>query len=89
MAIPIEKNVPYPGRPGPQRELSVSFTPSAADVVPELARMQPGDSIYIPNTKNAAFPPVGAVRVHAYGTQTGRKFACQYDDEGMRVWRVS
>jgi hypothetical protein len=93
MAIAIEKNVPLPQAywnvpKMPPRPYRLKL-PSAAEIVPELTSMQTGESIYIPNSRHMAFPPVGAVRVQEYGLDTGRHFFCMYDDDGMRVWRTA
>lgn len=76
MAIPIEKNVPLP----PPRK-------KAEEIVPELARMEIGDSIFIPNAPHCAYPPIGAMGVSLYGMRTQKVFQHQYDDDGLRVWR--
>lgn len=81
---PIEKGIRRPPTD------TVEFDPywGIAVAIPELAEMEVGDSIYIPNAPGRSYPPVGAVRIHAYGNEVLRKYMCRYDDKGMRVWRV-
>jgi len=77
MTIPIEKNVPRPAK-----------RQSAEEMVPELAQMEPGDSIFIPNKPGTGFPPVSSVGVGRYAFESGKSFDAKYEDEGLRVWRT-
>jgi hypothetical protein len=77
MTIRIEKNVPLP-----------EVRPQAEAVVPELARMEILDSIHIDNAPDSISPPISSIEVGLYGLRTEKHFYCQYDDWGMRVWRV-
>jgi len=77
MAISIEKGRPLP----PARR-------SAEEIVPELAQMKVGDSIFIPNEAGSGNPPVSGLHVMIYGVRADRQFETRYEDDGLRVWRT-
>jgi hypothetical protein len=77
MTIRVEKNF-----------LLATDTPGAEEIVPELAHMEPNDSIYIQNVGNSGFPPVSSVSVYRYGLKNNKEFMAEYDDWGLRVWRT-
>jgi hypothetical protein len=77
MAISIEK-----GRPAPRRRAG------AEEIVPELAQMEVGDSIFIPNQTASGNPAVSALGVGIYGVRVDRQFETRYEDDGLRVWRT-
>lgn len=78
MTIPIEKGVPRP----------TNHRLGAEEMAPELARMEAGDSIFIPNKPGSGFPPVSAVSVARYGLHCNKQFDSEYEDDGLRVWRT-
>jgi hypothetical protein len=78
MTIPIERGIPLP----PKR-------PKAEEIVPELAWMKLGDSIYIPNQPGRRDPPVLGMDVCLYGLENDKEFTTEYDEEGLRVWRTA
>jgi hypothetical protein len=61
---------------------------NATEIVPELGLLPVGSSLYIPNERGKGFPPIGAVRVQVYGLEARKRFRCEYDDDGLRVWRL-
>ena len=76
MAIVIERHRPLP----PARK-------GAEEIVPELAQMEVGDSIFIPNEPGSGNPPVSATWVGIYGMRARKVFQMTYEDDGLRVWR--
>jgi len=76
VAIVIERHRPLP----PARK-------GAEEIVPELAQMEVGDSIFIPNEAGSGNPPVSAISVGLYGIRTQKAFDARYEDDGLRVWR--
>jgi hypothetical protein len=76
MAIPMQRAVP---RMPVKRE--------AEEIVPELAQMKVGESIFIPNAPGEAYPPVSSTQVAFYGLRTDKLFDAEYTDDGLQVWR--
>jgi hypothetical protein len=68
--------------------LLLADKPSAEEIVPELIKIETGDSIFIPNVDNSGFPPVSSIAVYKYGLKSGKEFMAEYDDWGLRVWRT-
>jgi hypothetical protein len=83
MTIPIEKGVPLPVR-----------RPAVEEIVPELAVMDAGDSIFIPDDPTGKTPPILATSVVLYGMRVRKVFETEYQegskfqDGGLRVWRI-
>ena len=75
--MPTEKGVPLPAKKRGAEELA-----------PELAQMEVLDSIFIPNLRGSGYPPVSGVGVAMYAFRSGKHFTSQYEDEGLRVWRL-
>lgn len=73
----IEKGVPLPVK-----------KPSAEEIVPELTQMGVLESLFIPNAPGSGYPPVSGVGVAIYAFRSGKHFTSQYEDEGLRVWRL-
>ena len=77
MGTPIERGVP---KPQPKRKVE--------EIVPELAQIEVGESIFIPNETNQVYPPVSSTAVMIYGLRAKKRFDAEYTDDGLRVWRT-